>query len=76
MRILVENCKTFEFYREEGIWTKNSSEAHEFGSSAEALVLCRRYPDTQIVFKFEKDEYDLRFPVTEGCKGLETGGSA
>jgi hypothetical protein len=76
MRILVQNCKTFEFYTEKDVWTKSSSEAHEFGSSAEALELCRRYPDTQIIFKFEKDVYDLRFPVTEGCKDLEAGGSA
>ena len=70
MKVLLQNCKTLEFYTSDGSWSPNSDEALDFGASARVLEFCQLHhpPDVQIVLKFTNARYDLQFPVTDGCR--------
>ena len=72
MKVLLQNCKSLLFYRADGSWTPNVDDALDFEASTRALEFCRlhRPPDVQIVLKFSEGQYDLRFPVTDGCRDL------
>ena len=71
MKILLQDCRTLEFYHSDETWKPSAKTAHDFGSSVQALEFCRKCPserEFQIVLKFDDDRYDLDFPATEGCK--------
>jgi len=72
MRILLQNCGTLQFLKSLGCWTNNAGDAMEFKSSNEALDFCflhrQELGEIQIVMKFSDGQYDIAFPVTEGCR--------
>jgi hypothetical protein len=77
MRVLVQDCKTHEFYQGEEVWTLDASKAHDFSSGVQALEFCQKCRgnrEVQIVMKFDPDIYDLSFPATEGCAETRTNG--
>jgi hypothetical protein len=78
VKIVVQDCKTLEFYERDGTWTSEVGRAHCFSSSVAALEFCREHRasrEVQIVMRFESEEHDLGFPVTDGCeKELEQNG--
>jgi len=73
MKILLQNCATREFLKSLGSWTNDAGEAMEFKSSSEALDFCFLHRpelgEIQIVMKFSDGQYDMAFPVTDGCRG-------
>lgn len=70
MRILVQDCKTFEYLLPNGTRTRDVMVAHNYESTINALNFCQKLndPDLQILMKFEKDEFDVALPVSGSCK--------
>lgn len=74
MRILIQNCLTHEFFKDITSWTKDSKNARNFESTVKALEFCYKHQlaDTQIVLKFEWDDYDVVVDVSKNCEELAT----
>lgn len=70
MRILIQNCKTGLYLTEDEAWCSDPTQARSFPSSGQAVSYCvrRECLDSQVVLKFEKDDLDVRLPLTQSCK--------
>ena len=70
MRILIQNCKTKDYLTEDQFWTSDQTGAAVFGSTTLAMKHSKAHhlTDVQIVLKFPEDRYDVRIPLTDGCR--------
>lgn len=70
MRILVQNCTTGDFLTESGEWSPSPAQARSFGSSGQAVSFCvkQQCGDVQVVLKFERDDLDVKLPLSPICK--------
>ncbi|HUR47505.1 MAG TPA: hypothetical protein VMZ27_16600 [Candidatus Saccharimonadales bacterium] len=72
MMCLIQNCKSLQFLRNDGVsWTPNESEAKAFQSSLSALEFYQRHavPDAQVVLRFEASKaLDLTLPLSASCR--------
>lgn len=70
MRILIQNCKNKEFLTPGQFWTSDQTAAAVFGSTTLAMKHANAHhlTDVQIVLKFPEDRYDVRIPLSDGCR--------
>ena len=77
MRILLRRLSTGEFCTENGGWTKNAGEAHDFKFSAEAILYAGSHHlnDTEVLFDFGDASFNFSLglgpakqPGAEGVK--------
>jgi hypothetical protein len=69
MKVLLQQKNTGEYYKEDGVWTRDPAEAMDFLSSTKAIEYCvtRKVAGVHLVLKFEEQHYDIVLPVvTEG----------
>lgn len=70
VKILIQNCFSLDYLKENREWTGNVANALAFPSANDALEFCLKHrpPDVHIVLKFERPEYDINFAVSPTCK--------
>ncbi len=66
-RIVIQNCRTGMFLRQDGTWTALFSEGQEFPSAVEAAQFClqRHLRDTQVRITFGPRHLDRVVPMRE-----------
>jgi ATP/maltotriose-dependent transcriptional regulator MalT len=76
MKILIQNCRDWRFYRADLSLTGNANDAKVFGSHAEALAFSRklRSRDFQVVMRMSNDESRLNSQFQDFPKPLTMTG--
>ncbi|HZV34060.1 MAG TPA: hypothetical protein VFB72_05740 [Verrucomicrobiae bacterium] len=69
MKVLIQNCKTHEYYAGEEGWVREKERAKVFPSSIAALsfIAEERLEDVQIKFIFGDPKFDMVISKSEGC---------
>lgn len=74
MRILLQQKETGLYFKDVGLWVRQSAEAMDFVSSTAAIDFCiiNKLPGVQMVLKFEEQQYDIVLPVSASPETLAT----
>jgi hypothetical protein len=70
--IVIQDCKTHLYLTSYGVWSDQLANAKPFRTGDLAISFCidQEISMAQIVLKFDKEEHDIRFPVSKGCHDL------
>lgn len=65
MKILLQQKQTGEYFKEDGVWTRDPAEAKDFLSSTKAIEFCvmNKVSGVHLVLKFEEQHYDIVLPM-------------
>ena len=65
MKVLLQQKKTGEYFKEDGVWTRDPVEAMDFLSSTKAIEYCvmKKIDSVHLVLKFEDQHYDIVLPM-------------
>lgn len=68
MRILLQQKETGLYFKDVGIWARDSVEGMDFVSSTAAIDFCvtNKLSGVQLVLKFDEQHYDIVLPVQNG----------
>ena len=66
MRVLVQDCDSHRFLKEDDHWTENPAEAMDFPSSFEAMNFCvhNRIQKAEVVLKAQDERYDVHLALS------------
>ncbi len=66
MKILLQTNSGL-YYKKDRLWVRECAEALVFRNSLQALKVCARHPDKELilVLKFDDARYDLRIPTRQ-----------
>lgn len=70
MRVLVQDCTTFEYWLGHHYWTKQKKDAFDFKKSTNAIELCVRenLSNAQVVLTFGDDHnLDIALPMARAA---------
>lgn len=67
MKVLVRDCRSQRYVKNDEHWTDNLFEAREFSSSVAAVNFCvlHRVEKAEIVLKASDDRYDVHLPLSK-----------
>jgi hypothetical protein len=70
MRVLIQNCDSFEYVAADEKWVREHERAFVFPSSVVALEYMhdKHLDSAQIVMKFEDPYFDCPVTKSEGCE--------
>lgn len=65
MHVLLRHRKTGLFYQCDDHWIGDAEAAHDFGSSANAILFVheRRLSDIEVILAFDDPRYNISLPV-------------
>jgi hypothetical protein len=65
MRILLQQKKSGEYFKDTGVWTRDPADAMDFLSSTKAIEFCvlNKISDVDLVLKFREQHYDIVLPM-------------
>jgi hypothetical protein len=70
MRILIQNCKTKLFLKEDLSWTETIKAALGFGSGTSAIAFYQKLSieDVQLVYDFDNSAFNFVTPISVSCR--------
>ena len=70
LNVLVKNCETHRFLRNDEDWTLEPCEAKVFPSSLEAVDFClnHKIEKVELVLKAQDERYDVHLPLSRECR--------
>lgn len=69
MKVLVKDCASRRYVKDDNQWTDNPLEAREFSSSVAAVNFCvlHHVEKAEVVLKAPNDRYDVHLPLSKEC---------
>ncbi|MDB6023116.1 MAG: hypothetical protein JWQ04_2973 [Pedosphaera sp.] len=69
VRVLIQNCDTYEYFAGDAGWVREPERACAFPSGVDALQFIRQHvtENVQIVLNFAETRYDFEVAKTKGC---------
>jgi hypothetical protein len=67
MRVLIQDCRSHQFYAGRGQWVESANQAKDFQGSVPALacITKEKLKHAQVVLKFPRTNLDVTLPTRE-----------